>query len=88
MGPKGTAEVVPPSKASEPSEPSDIRPEEKPKEQLTGEQEENPQVTAHRKGEQAADHGRGSSRNQSKGSKTLPGGAEKPQPKLSLFVQC
>ena len=54
MAPK--AQLVPPSGASEPSEPSEIRPEEKPKKQLTGEQEENPQAIAHRPGGQAADH--------------------------------
>lgn len=48
-------QVVPPSASSEPSEPSEIRPEDKPKKQLTGEQEENPQVVAHRPGGQVAD---------------------------------
>ena len=53
MAPK--PQVVPPSGSSEPSEPSEVRPEDKPKEQLTGEQEENPQVVAHRPGGQAAE---------------------------------
>ncbi|EKM58402.1 uncharacterized protein PHACADRAFT_252691 [Phanerochaete carnosa HHB-10118-sp] len=53
MAPK--PQVVPPSGSSEPSEPSEIRPEDKPKKQLKGEQEENPQVVAHRPGGQAAD---------------------------------
>lgn len=53
MAPK--PQVVPPSGSSEPSEPSEIRPEDKPKKQLTGEQEENPQAIAHRPGGQAAD---------------------------------
>ncbi|PSR71361.1 hypothetical protein PHLCEN_2v12737 [Hermanssonia centrifuga] len=48
-------EVVPPSASSEPSEPSGITPGDKPKEQITGEQGENPQVTVHKKGMRAAD---------------------------------
>ncbi|KZT07764.1 uncharacterized protein LAESUDRAFT_724760 [Laetiporus sulphureus 93-53] len=50
------------SRFAEPSEPSDNRPEDNPKEQLMGNQEENPQVVAHNRGEQAADYGRGSGR--------------------------
>ena len=52
---KSKPEVVKPSAASEPSEPSQIRPEDKSKNQLRGEQEENPQVVAHRPGIQEAD---------------------------------
>lgn len=55
MAPKSKPEIVRPSATSEPSEPSEIRPEEKSKKQLIGEQEENPQVIAHRVGGQAAD---------------------------------
>ncbi|KAF7794829.1 hypothetical protein EIP86_005971 [Pleurotus ostreatoroseus] len=54
---------VAPSAASEPSEPSALRPEDKPRAQLTHEQEENPQVVAHRKGRQAADGHYGGNRN-------------------------
>lgn len=43
--------------ASEPSEPSEMRPEDKAKDQLRGEQEENPQLVAHRPGRQAGDRG-------------------------------
>jgi hypothetical protein len=52
---KSKPQVVPPSAASEPSEPSEVRPEDKPKKQLKGEQEENPQIVAHRPGGQEAD---------------------------------
>lgn len=44
--------------ASESSPPSDITPEEKSNDKLTGEQEENSQVVAHTKSEQAAEHAR------------------------------
>ncbi|KAI0671898.1 hypothetical protein C8Q78DRAFT_991411 [Trametes maxima] len=43
------AERVPPSSFTEPSEPSQVRPEDRPKETLRGEQEENPQVVAHQR---------------------------------------
>ncbi|KAI0775045.1 hypothetical protein BD413DRAFT_611414 [Trametes elegans] len=49
------AAIVPPSSFSEPSEPSQVRPEDRPKETLRGTQEENPQLVAHDKGRQAAD---------------------------------
>lgn len=49
------AEIVKPGKASEPSEPSEMRPVEKSREQLKGEHEENPQMLAHRKGKQSVD---------------------------------
>ncbi|KAL7279327.1 hypothetical protein ACG7TL_007168 [Trametes sanguinea] len=49
------AEIVPPSSFSEPSEPSQLRPEDKPAAALRGPQEENPQLVAHGKGRQAAD---------------------------------
>lgn len=48
-------QIVKPSAASEPSEPSSIKPEDKSKEQLTGTQEENPQIVAHTAGKQAGD---------------------------------
>ncbi len=49
------AERLPDSSFSEPSEPSQIRPDEKPAATLRGEQEENPQLVAHSKGRQAGD---------------------------------
>lgn len=49
------AKELPPSSFSEPSEPSDIRPEDKPASTLRGPQEENPQLIAHSKGRQAGD---------------------------------
>ncbi|CDO75162.1 hypothetical protein BN946_scf184866.g3 [Trametes cinnabarina] len=49
------AEIVPPSAFAEPSEPSQLRPEDKPADTIRGEQEENPQLVAHNKGQQAAD---------------------------------
>ncbi|KAI0349741.1 hypothetical protein OH77DRAFT_1525452 [Trametes cingulata] len=49
------AEIVPPSSFSEPSEPSQLRPEDKPQDTLRGEQEENPQLIAHSKGKQSGD---------------------------------
>ncbi|KAI0636088.1 hypothetical protein C8Q77DRAFT_1155799 [Trametes polyzona] len=52
------AAVVPPSSFSEPSEPSELRPEDKPKNTLRGPQEENPQLIAHEKGSQSGDKGR------------------------------
>ena len=48
-------ELVPAHASAEPSEPSEVKPEDKPREQLQGEQEENPQVVMHRPGRQAAD---------------------------------
>lgn len=45
----------PPSGSSEPSEPSEVKPSNKPKQQLTGEQEENPQLLAHKPGKQSGD---------------------------------
>ncbi|GJF00064.1 hypothetical protein PsYK624_163420 [Phanerochaete sordida] len=83
MAPK--AQLVPPAGASEPSEPSEIRPEDKPKKQLTGKQEENPQVVAHRAGGQEADR---KGRNKAGGSANLDKVAdegfagEKVKPKL------
>ena len=56
MPPK--AKVVPPSGLSEPSEPSEVKPEDKPKKQLQGEQEENPQVIAQKPGKQYKDEKR------------------------------
>ncbi|KAJ8496590.1 hypothetical protein ONZ51_g1020 [Trametes cubensis] len=50
------AQLVPPSSFSEPSEPSQLRPEDKPKDTLRGEQEENPQLVAHKKGRQSGDN--------------------------------
>lgn len=44
------AELVPPSSFSEPSEPSQIRPEDAPKDTLRGPQEENPQLVVYGKG--------------------------------------
>ncbi|KAI0346287.1 hypothetical protein BDW22DRAFT_739437 [Trametopsis cervina] len=55
MKPAHIPEVVPPAASSEPSEPSAVIPEDKSREQLTGEQGENPQVMAHRPGKQAGD---------------------------------
>ncbi|KAI0694653.1 hypothetical protein C8T65DRAFT_744281 [Cerioporus squamosus] len=49
------AERLPDSSFSEPSEPSQIRPEDKPESTLRGEQEENPQLVAHSKGRQSGD---------------------------------
>ena len=49
------AERVPASSFAEPSEPSQLRPEDKPKDTLTGEQEENPQVVMHMQGRQSGD---------------------------------
>ncbi|KAI0366260.1 hypothetical protein BV20DRAFT_971957 [Pilatotrama ljubarskyi] len=49
------AEIVPPSSFSEPSEPSQLRPEDKPQDTIRGEQEENPQLVAHDKGKQSGD---------------------------------
>ncbi|TBU24012.1 hypothetical protein BD309DRAFT_568837 [Dichomitus squalens] len=49
------AELVPASSFSEPSEPSQLRPDDKPKEALAGEQEENPQLVAHKEGRQSGD---------------------------------
>jgi hypothetical protein len=43
----------PPSAFSEPSEPSDLKPEDKPKDQITKPQEENPQVIVTKNKEQA-----------------------------------
>lgn len=51
----GKPERIPAHASTEPSEPSEIIPEEKPREQLQGEQEENPQVVMHKPGRQAAD---------------------------------
>lgn len=79
-------EVVPPSGASEPSEPSPMRPEDKPKKQLTGEQEENPQVVAHRPGGQEADaKGRNGPQKKEKGDKVAYegfAGEKKTKPRL------
>ncbi|KAI0787969.1 hypothetical protein C8Q74DRAFT_1366762 [Fomes fomentarius] len=49
------AEEVPPSSFSEPSEPSDLCPGDKPASTLRGPQEENPQLIAHSKGRQSGD---------------------------------
>ncbi|RDX43835.1 hypothetical protein OH76DRAFT_1409792 [Lentinus brumalis] len=49
------AERLPDSSFSEPSEPSQLRPDEKPAATLRGEQEENPQLVAHSRGRQAGD---------------------------------
>ena len=49
------AQRLPDSSFSEPSEPSQLRPEDKPARALRGEQEENPQLVAHARGRQAAD---------------------------------
>ena len=49
------AQRLPDSSFSEPSEPSQLRPEDKPAAALRGEQEENPQLVAHSKGRQAGD---------------------------------
>ena len=62
MAPAHKPQVVAPSSSSEPSEPSFIKPENKSKEQLTGTQEENPQVIMHKPGKQAADAKRSSSK--------------------------
>ena len=59
MKPAHQPQLVPPSGASEPSEPSSLKPENKPREQLTGRQEENPQVVAHRPQGQAGDTNNG-----------------------------
>ena len=55
MAPAYKPERVPANASSEPSEPSQLRPEDKPRTQLAGVQEENPQVVAHEKGRQACD---------------------------------
>ncbi|KAI0709945.1 hypothetical protein C8Q76DRAFT_798716 [Earliella scabrosa] len=49
------AKELPPSSFSEPSEPSDFRPEDKPAATLRGPQEENPQLIAHMRGRQSGD---------------------------------
>ena len=49
------AERLPDSSFSEPSEPSQLRPEDKPARALRGEQEENPQLLAHNRGRQSGD---------------------------------
>ena len=49
------AQIVAPSWASEPSEPSEIRPGKKTREQLQEGQEENPQLMAHIPGWQSGD---------------------------------
>ena len=54
MAEQRKAQIVAPSAASEPSEPSALRPEDKPQSQIQGEQEENPQLIAHRPGRQEA----------------------------------
>ena len=48
-------QIISPAAASEPSEPSEVRPGDKDKKQLAEEQEENPQVVAHRPSRQEAD---------------------------------
>ena len=58
----GKPERIPAHAGAEPSEPSELRPEDEPREQLRGEREENPQVVMHRPGRQAADDGRWQSR--------------------------
>ncbi|KAH8100116.1 hypothetical protein BXZ70DRAFT_1008624 [Cristinia sonorae] len=55
MSQKPKAQIVPPSGFAEPSEPSQITPENKSKKQLTEEQEENPQVIAQKPGKQYHD---------------------------------
>jgi len=50
-------ERVPASGLSEPSEPSELKPSDKPKEQIQRPQEENPQLIAHNPGKQAHDGG-------------------------------
>ena len=49
------AERLPDSSFAEPSEPSQLRPEDKPAPTLRGEQEENPQLVAHNRGRQSGD---------------------------------
>ena len=49
------AQVVPPSGFSEPSEPSQLEPEDEPKQQLRGPQGENPQIIAQNPGKQYED---------------------------------
>ena len=63
----GKPERIPAHAGAEPSEPSELRPEDEPREQLRGEREENPQVVMHRPGKQAADDGRWQSRGGGKG---------------------
>lgn len=58
---KVKAEQIPAGRFQEPSEPSDVKPEDKPKQLVASEQEENPQVIAHKKGEQAVDRAQGHS---------------------------
>jgi len=67
MSPK--AQVVPPSGLSEPSEPSQVKPEDKPKRQLAGEQEENPQVIAQKPGKQYRERGDKGTNGQKEGSR-------------------
>ncbi|KAH9902616.1 hypothetical protein C8Q73DRAFT_831560 [Cubamyces lactineus] len=67
------AEIVPPSSFSEPSEPSQLCPEDKPKDTLRGEQEENPQLVAHNKGRQSGDK-RGGTHRPNEGGKASAGG--------------
>ncbi|TCD64280.1 hypothetical protein EIP91_004288 [Steccherinum ochraceum] len=55
MAPK--AQVIPPGAASEPSEPSQIKPEDKSKKQITSQDEENPQVVVQKPGKQYKDRG-------------------------------
>ncbi|KAJ3490827.1 hypothetical protein NLI96_g1148 [Meripilus lineatus] len=49
---------LPPSGFSEPSEPSDLSPEQNPRSQLTSNQEENPQIIAQNPGYQRKDYER------------------------------
>ena len=49
------AQRLPDSSFSEPSEPSQLRPKDKPARALRGEQEENPQLVAHNRGRQSGD---------------------------------
>ena len=71
----GKPERIPAHAGAEPSEPSELRPEDEPREQLRGEREENPQVVMHKPGRQAADDGRWQSRKGApRGEERLEGG--------------
>ena len=69
----GKPERIPAHAGAEPSEPSELRPEDEPSEQLRGEREENPQVVMHKPGRQAADDARWQSRGGGKGAPRAKG---------------
>ncbi|CAL1716623.1 unnamed protein product [Somion occarium] len=67
-------ELLPPSSFSEPSDPSEIIPEDKGEKKWTGEQGENPQLIAHTPGKQGADRNRaGKGKGKDKGGRSTLG---------------